>query len=141
MRSILSWLAANFNLPAIQEAPRIEFIPPTSMAQIRYHGSVGNQAMPLDLGRDIVAVYDDSKRTIYLPEGWTGVTPAEQSLLVHEMVHHLQNLGNLKYECPEAREKLAFAAQKQWLELFGLGLLSEFELDPFTLLVRTSCLG
>jgi hypothetical protein len=111
------------------------------MAQIRYRGSAGNQAMPLDMGRDIVAVYDDAKRTIYLPEGWSGVTPAEQSLLVHEMVHHLQNLGNLKYECPEAREKLAFVAQEQWLELFDHTLASEFELDPFTLLVRTSCLG
>jgi len=141
MSSILDWLVAHFDLPTIQEAPRIEFIHRASMAEIRYRGSVGSQAMPLDMGRDIVAVYDDAKRTIYLPEGWTGVTPAEQSLLVHEMVHHLQNLGNLKYECLEAREKLAFATQKQWLELFGLGLLSEFELDPFTLLVRTSCLG
>jgi hypothetical protein len=141
MSFILDWLAANVDLPATREAPRIEFIHPASMAQIRYRDSVGSQAMPLDAGQDIVAVYDDSKRTIYLPEGWTGVTPAEQSLLVHDMVHHLQNLGNLKYECPEAREKLAFAAQKQWLELFGLSLLSEFELDSFTLLVRTSCLG
>jgi hypothetical protein len=92
------------------------------MAQIRYRGSAGNQAMPLDMGRDIVAVYDDAKRTIYLPEGWSGVTPAEQSLLVHEMVHHLQNLGNLKYACSEAREKLAFAAQEQWLRIFGASL-------------------
>jgi Domain of unknown function (DUF6647) len=141
MNSILNWLAANFDLPTIREAPRIEFIQPASMAYVRYRGSVGNQAIPLDMGRDIVAVYDDAKRTIYLPEGWTGVTPADQSLLVHEMVHHLQNLGNLKYECPEAREKLAFAAQGQWLELFDRTLASEFELDPFTLLVRTSCLG
>jgi hypothetical protein len=57
------------------------------------------------------------------------------------MIHLPQNLGNFKYECPEAREKLAFAAQKRWLELFGLTLGSDFELDPFTLLVRTSCLG
>jgi hypothetical protein len=141
MNSIQDWLAAKFDLPVIREAPHIEFIQRTSMAQIRYRGSAGNQAMPLDRGRDIVAVYDDANRTIYLPEGWTGVTPAEQSLLVHEMVHHLQNLGNLKYECPEAREKLAFAAQEQWLELFDHTLASEFELDPFTLLVRTSCLG
>jgi hypothetical protein len=111
------------------------------MAQIRYRGSAGNQAMPLDMGRDIVAVYDDAKRTIYLPEGWSGVTPVEQSLLVHEMVHHLQNLGNLKYACSEAREKLAFAAQEQWLRIFGASLASEFDLDPFTLLVRASCLG
>jgi hypothetical protein len=141
MNSILNWLVAKFDLPAIREAPRIEFVQVAAMAQIRYRGSAGNQAMPLDMGRDVVAVYDDTKRTIYLPEGWTGVTPAEQSVLVHEMVHHLQNLGNLKYGCPEVREKLAFAAQEQWLELFDRTLASEFELDPFTLLVRTSCLG
>jgi hypothetical protein len=141
MNSILDWLGAKFDLPVPREAPHIEFIQPASMAQIRYRGSGANQAMPLDMGRDIVAVYDDANRTIYLPEGWGGVTPAEQSLLVHEMVHHLQNVGNLKYECPQAREKLAFAAQEQWLELFDHTLASEFELDPFTLLVRTSCLG
>jgi hypothetical protein len=141
MNSILNWLAANVDLPTIREAPRIEFVQPALMAYARYRGSVGNQAIPLDMGRDIVAVYDDAKRTIYLPQGWTGVTPADQSLLVHEMVHHLQNLGNLKYACPEAREKLAFAAQEQWLELFDRTLASEFDLDPFTLLVRTSCFG
>jgi hypothetical protein len=141
VNSIVNWLVATFDLPVIWEAPRIEFIQPALMAQLRYRGSASNQGMPLDVGRDVVAVYDDAKRTIYLPEGWTGVTPAEQSLLVHEMVHHLQNLGNLKYECPEAREKLAFAAQEQWLELFDRTLAGEFELDPFTLLVRTSCLG
>ena len=141
MNSILNWLSANFDLPVVLDMPRIEFIQPASMAHVRFRGSAGNQAMPLDIGRDIVAVYDDLKRTIYLPEGWTGVTPAEQSLLVHEMVHHMQNVGNLKYECPDAREKLAFAAQEQWLELFDQTLAGEFGLDPFTLLVRTSCLG
>ena len=141
INSILNWLTANFDLPVVRDTPRIEFIQSTLMAQIRYRGSASNQAMPLDMGRDIVAVYDDLKRTIYLPEAWTGVTPAEQSLLVHEMVHHMQNVGNLKYECPDAREKLAFAAQEQWLELFDQTLAGEFGLDPFTLLVRTSCLG
>jgi hypothetical protein len=141
MNSILNWLTANFDLPVVRDMPRIEFIQPALMAQIRYRGSASNQAMPLDMGRDIVAVYDDLKRTIYLPEGWTGVTPAEQSLLVHEMVHHMQNVGNVKYECLEAREKLAFAAQEKWLQLFDHTLAGEFGLDPFTLLVRTSCLG
>jgi hypothetical protein len=48
--------------------------------------------------REAVAAYDDEMKTIYLPEGWTGATPAERSVLVHPMVHHLQNLGKLKYE-------------------------------------------
>ena len=38
-------------------------------------------------GPAVHAIYDDGSRTIYLPEDWTGATPAEVSLLVHEMVH------------------------------------------------------
>jgi hypothetical protein len=76
---------------------------------------------------------------IYLPEGWTGNTPAELSILVHEMVHHLQNVENLKFECPQEREQLAYKAQERWLGLFGRDLLRDFELDPFTLLVATRC--
>jgi hypothetical protein len=46
-------------------------------------------------------------KTIYLPKNWTGSTPAELSVLVHEMVHHLQGATKTKYECPQAREQLA----------------------------------
>src|SRR6266404_416977 len=70
----------------------------------------------------------------------TGTTPAEQSVLVHEMVHHLQNLGKVKFECPMAREKLAYMAQDQWLKRFGKDLETEFEVDMFTVLVSSSCM-
>ena len=75
-----------------------------------------------------------------LREGRTGATPAERSILVHQMVHHLQNLGKLKYECPPAREALAYAAQDKWLALSELNLVDEFELDPFMLAVGTRCI-
>jgi hypothetical protein len=105
MNSILNWLTANFDLPVVRDTPRIEFIQPASMAHVRFRGSASNQAMPLDMGRDIVAVYDDLKRTIYLPEGWTGVTPADQSLLVHEVVHHMQNVGKPQIRVPRCQGK------------------------------------
>ena len=44
---------------------------------------------------ETVAVYDDATRTIYLAEGWSGATRAELSVLVHEMVHHLQSRAQL----------------------------------------------
>ena len=86
------------------------------------------------------AIYADATQTIYLPERWTGTTAAELSVLVHEMVHHLQNVGQLKYSCPQAREVVAFAAQERWLSLSGRTLESEFGIDKLTLLVRTNCL-
>ena len=103
----------------VDEHPRVEF---ASMARVE-------------------AFYDDKTRTIFLPKGWTGRSPAELSVLVHEMVHHVQNVAGLTYACPEEREKIAYAAQRQWLALFGRDLMREFKIDPMTLLVRTNCMG
>ena len=93
----------------------------------------------LEKMRDTVALYEDNNRTIYLREDWTGSTAAEISVLVHEMVHHLQNLAGEKFECAQAREKPAYAAQKKWLEMAGLDFFQEFETDPVTLMLRTVC--
>jgi Domain of unknown function (DUF6647) len=120
------------------------------MAAIRYRPLAGgrpqvspsdNSSLPLSGVSELAAVYNDANRTMYLSEGWTGVTFADLSILVHEMVHHLQNVGQLKYTCPQAREAVAFAAQERWLRLSGRTLESEFGIDKLTLLVRTNCLG
>jgi hypothetical protein len=145
LATIIAWLAENFDLPATDQ-PRIELVPPAQIAALRYRGAhpqaaAADDLAMLDPGREIVAVYDDATRTIYLPEGWSGTTPAELSVLVHEMVHHLQGRASLKYECPQERERPAYAAQERWLGLYDRSLASEFELDPFTLLVRTRCMG
>jgi hypothetical protein len=42
-------------------------------------------------------------------------------------------------ECPQEREKLAYLAQERWLGLFGHNLESDFDLNPFSLLVKTKC--
>ncbi len=129
LTAIVTWLSFNFALPAIYEHPRIEFVSPGEIQAAR-HGASRAEAF-----------YDDGTRTIYLAKGWTGKSPAELSVLVHEVVHHVQNVAGLKYACPEEREKLAYAAQREWLALFGRNLMKEFKLDAMTLLVRTSCMG
>jgi hypothetical protein len=61
-------------------------------------------------------------------------------VLAHELVHHIQNMSGEKFDCPQAREALAYRAQLRWLELFGKTLEDEFEIDPMTVLVRTRCM-
>lgn len=147
LTAIETWLSIEFNLPIPANHPRIELVPPAEIAALRYQGrfpKAGTDRAPIDpsavsADRDTVAVYSDSTRTIYLAEEWTGGTPAELSVLVHEMVHHLQSLAGLKYECPQEREKLAYLAQERWLALFGRDLAQDFELDGFSLLVKTKC--
>ncbi len=141
---IAAWLSVNFELPAVDKPPRIEFASPVRINALRYRGIIKGQ-MTQDLaapnaGRQTVAIYIDDTSTIYLPSGWTGKTPAETSMLVHEMVHHIQNIARIKHDCLQAREKLAYAAQERWLRRFDLSLESEFDVDPFTVLVSTLCM-
>ena len=141
-----TWVSSQFDLPAIHEHPRTEFAPPAKIASLRFTDLLsdpGAQVEPNNRAssaqHDTIAVYYDATRTIYLPEGWSGSTPAELSVLVHEMVHHFQNMLGLKHECPQEREKLAYIAQDRWLSQFGHNLADDFALDPFSLFVKTTC--
>ena len=146
---VVTWLSINFGLPASYEHPRVEFVPTAQMAEVRHSRVASGRSdlvladavpsAPPEFG-DVHAIYDDQSRTIYLPEGWAGTTPAEVSVLVHELVHHLQNVAGLANDCPEARERPAYRAQARWLELFGTNLADEFGIDAMTVLVRTSCM-
>ena len=149
LTEIVKWLASNFDFPAIYDHPIVELARPLKITAMRYKGvlpdrwredSIDDPAVHAAHQREVIAVYNDTTKTIVLPESWSGATPAELSILVHEMVHHLQNLAKLRYECPAAREKLAYRAQDQWLKRFGQDLETAFEVDMFTLLVTSSCI-
>jgi hypothetical protein len=106
LTAIVLWLSINFPLPANLNHPGIKFVSPAEMIAARTDVSAS------EISSDIVALYSNESKTIYLMDGWTGKTPAELSILVHEMVHHLQNVGQLKFACPEEREELAYKAQE-----------------------------
>lgn len=149
LTALITWLSANYALPANYNLPAVRYAAPMEIASIRYSafGPQRNReaiaaydALPADQRQSIVSIYEDAAKTIVLPVGWQGRTPAELSILVHEMVHHLQNLAGLTYACPQEREALAYEAQEKWLGLFGRSLASEFEIDGMALLVKTKCL-
>lgn len=141
LTAIVVWLSANFGLPANFNFPNIERMSSAEMTKTLFQSIPADrrQAMTIDHMRAVQSLYSVERKTIYLRPEWTGRSPAELSELVHEMVHHLQNLGHASYACPEEREKLAYQAQEKWLKMFGHSLATDFELDGFTILVVTNC--
>jgi hypothetical protein len=117
LTAIVTWLSANYGLPANYDLAAVRFAAPMEIASIRY-GAFGLErsgeaiaaynSLPADQRHSIVSVYDDKTKTIVLPVGWQGISPAELSELVHEMVHHLQKVADLTYACPQEREALAY---------------------------------
>jgi len=144
VKAIVTWLSVNFDLPRDYSYPAIKLEPAPKIATFHHTGLLSDR--PQDMAavppgqREVIAAYDPLANTIYLPQGWSGSTPAELSVLVHEMVHHLQTSARLKYECAQASEELAYTAQDKWLRLFGHDLATDFEIDGFTLIVSTRCI-
>jgi hypothetical protein len=137
---MMTWLSSNFDLPAVHHLPEIKYVSQQEMVAARFAGLVPTMTSEINAASELVSLYEDRTRTILLSDRWKDDAPAELSILVHELVHHMQNLAQLTYPCPEAREAIAYAAQEKWLNLFGQGLASAFELDPLTLKVRSSCM-
>lgn len=144
LKALVSWIADNSDLPRVSTVPRIAFSPVSTIGMLRAAGLAGwQQGMvgraPPAAFQSVISVYDRTTTTIHLPETWTGRTPEELSVLVHELVHFMQHAGSLKFECPQAQEEAAYAIQQKWLALFGHDLMKDFDLNPFTILVRTTC--
>nr|WP_265517278.1 DUF6647 family protein [Nitratireductor luteus] len=132
MNVIALWLSVTLGLPEAAELPEVRYAAPRQMAAIRY----GQPGVGMD---DIVAIYSEPTQTIYLRHDWNSRNIADISVLVHELVHHLQNKPGTVYSCPQEREALAYEAQERWLQLFGSDLESSFGIDAFSLKVLTHC--
>ncbi|MGV3633726.1 MAG: DUF6647 family protein [Pseudorhodoplanes sp.] len=144
---IMRWITERFDLPQTADRPAIVFETPAGLDRMRNGGFVGaptRQDAPNAEHRSaqgsVLALYDDVRRTIHLSEDWSGETDADMSALVHELVHHLQNMAGLTYNCAGEREQIAYQAQAAWLRQFGKSLESEFALDGLSVIVHSNCL-
>lgn len=128
---VVTWLSNTLEFPAIYELPRVEYTP------IRLAAMLNDDRLASQPG--VSSRYDDAKQTIYLSDNWNGGAPESASLLIREMVHHLQNIAKIPYQCPQWRDKLAYVAQERWLVAYGRSLEKDFGVDPLTYLLSTEC--
>lgn len=140
LKALIAWASAETGLPSTNHLPRVVLVTREDLETLRYAlAAPGSQVESLDQSDEVMSFYNTIERKILLQVGWSGRTPAESSILVHEMVHHLQTEAGIKFDCPEEREALAYEAQQKWLGKFGTSLAQEFGIDKLTLLVRTHC--
>lgn len=138
LEALAIWVGAKLGQPLPASLPKLVFKPVGQVAALRLKQNaseiIQQQGRP-----DILSIYNSREKIIYLGDTWSGATAADLSVLVHELVHHFQDAHQIKFACDAAREAEDFELQEKWLRLFGGSLEEEFQIDPFTLLVRTSC--
>lgn len=126
---LTEWVAEQMSVPS-HSVPSVRLVSENSMADVLHRTNQSDF-------RKVFAVY--SNGTIYLTEDWTGDTLGEQSILVHEIVHYLQDVNDLPSACPAEREKDAYTIQNKWLREHGFSLQEVFGLSLPETKLRSLC--
>jgi hypothetical protein len=144
--SLMLWIAAATGWP-IPDHPNITYIEdehqffmmsqecdtkPNQPICETYDGSATN----------ILALYNHLTKTIYLNKEFWWASVRDQSILLHELVHHMQYSRDSEFysnQCKGDIEKEAYDLQEKWLEKRGRTLYDTIELGPLFRHILTRC--
>jgi hypothetical protein len=112
VRSYINWIIQQTGWPAAGIPP----IKVTSFAHLRELSGLSSDAEWIRPA----AFYSKSEHLIYLADSWNKDDLVDQSILVHELVHHLQIEDHIQFACWGRYEAQAYELQIQWLRTQGV---------------------
>ena len=107
--ALMIWIGANTNYNVDVPAPMFWFLTQDQLEQA-YYGEENYE------GTILYGFYDITLNLIILPDTWDRTDPWDQSVLLHEMIHYLQDVNQIEYPCIEEMEKDTWPLQKQYLK-------------------------
>jgi hypothetical protein len=126
VEELVRWISANSDYPpTLERSPQFVFLAPET---IRHGFSNSSLGYSVDTSSVRAA---QIKGTIYLPN--TFALGRDDYMLLHELVHHLQDESGRKFECLAMREREAYALQMAFVQETGVGLMPN---DMFMLMLR-----
>ena len=105
--ALLIWLGANSDFNVDMDIPLVLFLPQAEMEQRYYDGA--------DKHGDLHAFYDTNTDTIILPDTWDRRRPWDLSVLLHEIIHYVQDQNDIKFDCLQEMEAQSWPLQQKYL--------------------------
>jgi hypothetical protein len=109
LTALMIWLGANTPLTSDFPLPKVLFLPQEKLEHMFYGD---NEYMPDSLH----GMYHRDTDTIYLPDDWDRNNAWDMGVLVHEMVHYLQDMNEMPFACSQEMEKMAWPIQQFYLK-------------------------
>ncbi len=126
--ALIVWIVAQTGL-TVPDPPRIIQIPIEQMVE-----KTGATARPQ-------AIYVRNERTIYLRNDWSPDSLVNRATLLHELVHHFQQLNNVQAPCERAEEADAYHLELEWLRQQGVDNPYELlDTNELAIMLRSICL-
>jgi hypothetical protein len=123
---LVDWIAARSDYsPHLRRPPTFVFLSPDRIRHAFSGSALGYRSETSSVRAA------QTNGTIYLPE--TFLLGRDDYILVHELVHHLQDESGKQFECLAAREREAYVLQTNFVQQHGTG---EVPNDMYMLLLR-----
>ena len=107
--ALMIWIGANTDYNTDVPLPVVEFKTQVEMESLYYGERKREEG-------DLYGFYNLKKNIIILPDTWDSARPFDLGLLVHEMIHYLQDVNKIQFQCVAEMEADAWPLQKQYLE-------------------------
>lgn len=90
-----------------------------------------------------LAFYEAPTRTVHLARDWDAIDPVDQSVLLHALLHHAQDLAGAgaRERDRHAREADAYRLQALWLAQQGIDFRQAFGVSPSLIARLDLCAG
>jgi hypothetical protein len=131
--SLISWIVAKTKW-VVREPPTVCFVKSDQLIEMAY----GGEGTPDD--SRINALYAPAGHIVYLSEKWNPNDLRDRSYLLHELIHHLQAINNVKTACLAANEQPTYELQLEWLREQGIQDPYKFlDINEFTIALISQC--
>ena len=132
-RDLIAWIVTKTGW-ATEEPPSICFVSFGQLRKIYY----GNGDASNDL--QIHALYSVETHKVYLLENWNPDDLHDRAALLHELLHYLQQLNNVKAACLAANELQAYHLQLEWIREQDIQDPYKFlDIEEFTIKLLSQC--
>tara|TARA_B100001093_G_scaffold354827_1_gene339369 strand:+ start:197 stop:622 length:426 start_codon:yes stop_codon:yes gene_type:complete len=104
---LLLWIGANSDYNTNVPYPTIVFMDQAKMEHMYYQGR-----KPIG---ELHGFYHTQKDIIVLPDTWDRRDSWDLSILLHELIHYVQDMNSVQYECTMQMEKDSWPLQQKYL--------------------------
>ena len=107
--ALMLWIGANTNYNVNVPLPEIIRMDKAPLEYQYFQGDIPRDS-------DIHGFYNLKDKKIYIRGEYPLEHPWSQGLILHEVMHYLQDMNNIKFECVAEMEKDVWPLQKKYLK-------------------------
>ena len=107
--ALMLWIGANTNYNVNVPLPEIIRMDKAPLEYQYFQGDIPRDS-------DIHGFYNLKDKKIYIRGEYPLEHPWSQGLILHEVIHYLQDKNNIKFECVAEMEKDVWPLQKKYLK-------------------------